>query len=392
MDIHKERILLVENDPEINDLISRQALQPLGYLVSIVSDASQAIQQVIKFTPDLIISNINLPGLSGKDLLVALNSQGIQIPLVVLAEKGQENNVIQAFRLGASDYILWPARDVEVISVVERNLKQVRAGFARQQLDQKLKNANQELEARVRELTTILAIGKSVISIRDQAVLLDRLVEGAVYMSEADFGWILLLNEKTNGYELAAHRNLPDGWANRMGKSMDDGISSLVTQSGESLVINGESLSRFSISSLGNSAAAVPIKVDHNVIGIFVIVRKKDAPIKKSTQSLLEAVADYASISLVNARLFRALQQTAAAARQGEKKNLDLLARLLMDIQKQFQPITAPLDFLQSTRLGELNIEQKKALGEIQNAFGNIVKLVENKQAGLGFGSHSEGN
>ena len=74
------------------------------------------------------------------------------------------------------------------------------------------------------------------------------------------------------------------------------------------------------------------------------------------------------------------------------KKNLDLLARLLMDIQKQFQPITAPLDFLQSTRLGELNIEQKKALGEIQNAFGNIVKLVENKQAGLGFGSHSEGN
>jgi hypothetical protein len=63
MPTSNERILSIESSPEICDPISRQVLQPLGYQGLAVSDARKAIQQVIKFTPDLINSNINLdPG------------------------------------------------------------------------------------------------------------------------------------------------------------------------------------------------------------------------------------------------------------------------------------------------------------------------------------------
>jgi two-component system NtrC family sensor kinase len=377
MSNNNERILIVESDPEISDLISRQALQPFGYQVKVVSDASQAIQQVAKFTPDLIITNINLPGLSGKDLMVALNSQGTQIPLIVIAEKGQENNVIQAFRLGASDYLLWPAREAEVVSAVERSLKQVREKHSHLLLGQKLKGANLELEARVRELTTIFAVGKAVISIRDQAALLEKLVEGTVYMSSADFGWVMLLNERTKGFELAAHRNLPEVWANKLGKTLDDGISSLVALSGETLAINGVPLKRFKVANLGQSAAAVPIKIDHKVVGIFLIVREKNLPIEKGTLALLEAVADYASISLVNAHLFRALQETADAARAGEKRNLELLANMRAEIQRQLQPVTYPLELLLSGRMGGLSNDQQKALSNVREAIQSILKLTE---------------
>src|SRR5215212_10437971 len=130
-----DRILLVENDPEISDLVARQALNSVGFHVDVVTDASSAIKHSVQTPPDLIIANLNLPGLSTKDLLIALSSQGVSTPLLVVASKGQEQDVIQAFRLGAADYLLWPARDAEVISAVERVLGHVHETRDRQRLD-----------------------------------------------------------------------------------------------------------------------------------------------------------------------------------------------------------------------------------------------------------------
>ena len=130
-----DRILLIEDDPEISDLIARQALVPVGYYVDVVADSSAAIKQALLTPPDLIIADLNLSGLSAKDLLVAFAAQGIHTPVLVIASKGQEQDIIQAFRLGAADYVLWPARDAEVLSAVERVLSRVHETRDRQRLD-----------------------------------------------------------------------------------------------------------------------------------------------------------------------------------------------------------------------------------------------------------------
>ena len=70
----KDRILIVENNPEISDFLANQALASADYQVFQVADASSAINKAVQINPDLIISNLNLPGLSGKDLLVALTA------------------------------------------------------------------------------------------------------------------------------------------------------------------------------------------------------------------------------------------------------------------------------------------------------------------------------
>jgi len=113
-----DRVLLVENNPKISDLIAHQTLLPVGYSVDVVTDSNSAVKQALQTPPDLIIADLNLPGLSAKDLLVALASQGVNTPLLVIANKGQEQEIIQAFRLGAADYLLWPAHDTEVLSGV----------------------------------------------------------------------------------------------------------------------------------------------------------------------------------------------------------------------------------------------------------------------------------
>lgn len=383
MKTSRERILLVESDPDISDLIARQTLQAVGYQVQIARLASQALQEIRRFAPDIIITNIALPDLSGKDLLVALNSQGVEAPVVVIAPKGMESDLIQAFRLGATDFLIWPMREAEVVAAVERVMKQVRTRRERETLARQLKQTNDELQQRVRELTTIFAIGKAVTSITDQRELFEKIVEGAVYVTEADSGWLLLREERGKSFILAAQRNLPKSIAARLNQPWDDGISSLVALSGETLSINGEPLARFKVSQIGQAALIVPVKLKKEVVGLLVVVRRANKPFTPSNRVLLEAVADYASISLVNARLFRALEErvqnlqlAAEGAQSKERQKEELLRQLLLDLTPRLQEALKSVDSLLLGETTRLNASQKGVLRAVQeNLQGMLERL-----------------
>lgn len=372
-----DRILLVENDPEISDLIARQVLTSVGYYVDVVEDSSSAIKQALLTPPDLIIADLNLPGLSAKDLLVALNSQGINMPLMVIANKGQEQDIIQAFRLGAADYLLWPARDAEVLSAVERVLGRVHEVRDRQRLDMKLSETNHELQRKVRELTAIINIGKAVVSITDQRFLFQKIVDGAAQVADANMAWLLVRDEENKSFVLTAQRGLPDVWAKKIKMPLDDGISGLVALSGETLSISGEPLLKFRVANLGRSACAVPIKVQKEVIGMLVVVRKEARPFEKMEQTLLEAVADYASISLVNARLFRALSSSVQSSKEGERRQNALLEAVRSSITEELQAAIYPIELLLTEKTGNLSEPQRQALQTARAALQRLGRAAE---------------
>ncbi len=372
-----DHILLVEHDPEISDLIARQALRSVGYQVDVVADSSSAIKHSVQTPPDLIIANLNLPGLSAKDLLVALSSQGVNVPLLVIANKGQEQDIIQAFRLGAADYLLWPARDAEVISAVERVLSRVHDARDRQRLDMKLSEINHELQHRVRELTAILNVGKAVISITDQRFLFQKIVDGAIQVSDANSAWLLVRNDESKAFLLASQHGLPDVWAKKMNMPLDDGVSGLVALSGETLSIAGEPLLKFRVANLGRSACAVPIKIQKEVIGMLVVVRKENRPFEKTEQALLEAVADYASISLVNARLFRALNNTIQTSRESVRRQNAILESVRSFIAEDLKAATYPIDLLLTEMTGNLSEHQREALKTARAALQRMARAAE---------------
>lgn len=380
----KDRILVVENDAMISDLISRQALQSLGYNVQTVGDATSAIPQTLQFSPDVLIVDLNLPGLSGKDFLVALNSQGITTPVIVIAQKGSEGDIIQAFRLGATDYLLLPVRETEVVSAVERVLNQVRERRERDHLARQLQQTNQELQLRLRELTTIFSVGKAVTSITDQRALFDKIVEGSIKVTQADLGWFLLRDDTLKAFVLAAHRSLPTSLVGRLNQPWDDGISSLVAMSGESLSIHGDPLKRFKISSLGQAALISPIKVQKQVIGLLVVLRKTVRPFGASEQHLLEAVCDYASISLVNSRLFRALedrarsqQMAAENAERGEKIKNELLQSVNQELHRPLAQVAGAIDRLAEGQVGKLLAEQRQMLSAGKEQLQELNRIME---------------
>ncbi len=307
---------MVDEDPDVLDLLGNQVLIPLGYKVETETEGGRAIERALTYNPDLIIASLTAPGLSGKDLLVALRSQGLEVPVLVTAVKGKEEDAIQAFRLGAMDYLVKPLRETEVVAALERALNDLRLRRERQHLADQLSESNALLERRVRELTTLYGIGKVVTSTTDQNKLFTKLMEGSLYVSEADMGWMLLQDETTKQLILRAHRNLPSQFSNRMHKPWIDDVSSLVMLSGQSLSIHGDGLSQFELAKFCKAVLIAPTKVRDQPIGVLCVAREDVNPFSERDQAMLEAVADYASISLVNARLFQALEARAKRLQQ----------------------------------------------------------------------------
>jgi two-component system NtrC family sensor kinase len=353
----REKVLVVDEDPDVLDLVARQVLQPLGFLVTTADDAGGAIQQALNSKPDLILTSLTLTGLSGKDLLVALRAQGMEMPILVTAGEGMEADAVEAFRLGARDYLVKPLREAEVVATVERAIHEVRLRHEREQLEAELAEINRQLERRVRELTTLYGIGKVVTSTTDQSELFAKLMEGSQYVTEADMGWVLLRDEGSEQLVLRAQNNLPAAVAARMHQPWEDGVSSLVMLSGEALSIHGEGLAQFKLARICKAALIAPIRVRMQPIGVICVARRSARPFSERDQAMLDAVSDYASISLVNARLFQALEARAQRLQQlvdevdtGVRVSADWLAGVKKSLTGAHEEMTRLLESIEDRK------------------------------------------
>jgi two-component system NtrC family sensor kinase len=380
-----ERILIVDEDSDVLHLLGTQILEPLGYQVAAASDGATAIQQALQFGPDIIIASLTLPGLSGKDLLVALRSQGTQVPMLVTAPKGMEADAIQAFRLGAHDYLSKPLREAEVVSALERVIKEIRLRHEHRQLAEQLAESNRQLERRVRELTTLFGLGKTVTSTTNQSQLFSKLIDGSLYVTEADMGWILVRSEDSDRLILRAEHKLPAGMSPKLQQPFDDGVSSLVMLSGETLAIQGEGLSKFNLAKFCSTALIAPIKVKDQPIGVICVARERERPFTERQQVMLEAVADYASISLVNARLFQALEERAKRLeREIRRSNAEVQndQRWLSDVHRSLRAAYAEISELSEAQKGGKNIQHLNTVRrDIQSVLERIDEILEKKES-----------
>ena len=104
-------VLLVEDEDQLRRVM-KDLLERDGYTVAEARDGVQALDQVDRFAPDVIILDLNLPGLDGYSVLSQLRSRPATraIPVMVLTAKGDEDNEVRVFELGADDFITKPFR------------------------------------------------------------------------------------------------------------------------------------------------------------------------------------------------------------------------------------------------------------------------------------------
>jgi DNA-binding response OmpR family regulator len=105
------KVLLVEDEDQLRRVM-KDLLEREGYIVSEARDGIQALDQVDRHAPDIIVLDLNLPGLDGYSVLQQLRSRAATrtIPVMVLTAKGDEDNEVRVFELGADDFITKPFR------------------------------------------------------------------------------------------------------------------------------------------------------------------------------------------------------------------------------------------------------------------------------------------
>lgn len=107
----RRKVLLVDDEDALRRVM-KDLLEREGYVVTEARDGVQALDQVDRTGPDVIVLDLNLPGLDGYSVLSHLRSRPAtaDIPVVVLTAKGDEDNEVRVFELGADDFLTKPFR------------------------------------------------------------------------------------------------------------------------------------------------------------------------------------------------------------------------------------------------------------------------------------------
>jgi len=114
------KILVVEDDAIMLKTIELR-LKKDGYDVITSEDGRDGLKKFEELAPDLIITDIMMPFLSGLEIVGAVKKwEGKETPIIVLSTLGQENVVLEAFRLGADDFITKPFSPKELSMRVKR--------------------------------------------------------------------------------------------------------------------------------------------------------------------------------------------------------------------------------------------------------------------------------
>jgi type II secretory ATPase GspE/PulE/Tfp pilus assembly ATPase PilB-like protein len=105
------KVLLVDDEDSLRRVV-KDLLERDGYIVSEARDGVQALDQVDRVGPDIIVLDLNMPGLDGYGVLSHLRSRPAtaDIPVIVLTAKSDEDNEVRVFELGADDFLTKPFR------------------------------------------------------------------------------------------------------------------------------------------------------------------------------------------------------------------------------------------------------------------------------------------
>src|SRR6478672_6604806 len=116
----KKRILVVDDEAQITRVL-RTALTGSGYEVRTADDGHSGLRSAREWLPDLVITDVSMPNMSGIELCRQLRAEST-LPVIVLSVKGEEKAKVDALDAGADDYVTKPIGMDELLARVRRNL------------------------------------------------------------------------------------------------------------------------------------------------------------------------------------------------------------------------------------------------------------------------------
>jgi DNA-binding response OmpR family regulator len=309
-----EKVLVVEDRRENLVFLANQILRPEGYDVITAGDGRSGLDKALSQKPDLIIMDFRMPKMTGIEILKALKDAEKDIPVIMTTFHGSEELVVEAFRLGACDYLIKPYEVDEMLAAIDRALAPRRRFRERTSaLQDDVSQARDQLEKRVKELHILSGIGKAITSILQVEKILQRIVEAASYLTGAEESFLMLIDKDTGELYMRAVQGM-DKKSQHFRQPVDDSIAGQVVRTGRPVRIDrGKAKKHEAMTGyLVRDLLSVPLKVRGKVIGVLGVdnISAREG-FSENDEYLLSTLSDYAAIALDNANLYELMDQRA---------------------------------------------------------------------------------
>jgi two-component system KDP operon response regulator KdpE len=117
----KNVILIVDDESQIRKMLNIY-LDASDYKIEESENGRQAIRMCASIKPDLILLDLGLPDIDGKEVIAAIREWS-QVPIVVLTVRNDDEEVVAALKMGANDYITKPFNSGVLLARIEANLR-----------------------------------------------------------------------------------------------------------------------------------------------------------------------------------------------------------------------------------------------------------------------------
>jgi DNA-binding NtrC family response regulator len=118
----KAKILVVDDEPSARTALA-ELLRQEGYEIETAGDGFKALGRMDEFEPDLVLTDLNMPGIDGVELLRKVKAANAELPVVLMTAFGGVETAVSAMREGAQDYLTKPLNTDELLIVLERTIE-----------------------------------------------------------------------------------------------------------------------------------------------------------------------------------------------------------------------------------------------------------------------------
>lgn len=115
-------ILIIEDDPALLRGL-KDNFEAQGYQVRAAGNGRKGLDALLKTPPDLVLLDLMLPAVNGYEICRAARASKLEMPIIMLTAKGQEEDIVRGLELGADDYVTKPFGIRELIARVKALLR-----------------------------------------------------------------------------------------------------------------------------------------------------------------------------------------------------------------------------------------------------------------------------
>jgi diguanylate cyclase (GGDEF)-like protein len=315
-----ETILIVDDNQEISSFLAGTVLPSLGYETVVAYHGAQALEIIKQHHAyiQLVLVDLNLPDMTGLDVLRGIRDMNIRLPAILITAHGSEQVAVDAFRLGVEDYLTKPV-EVEQLSIaMQRALGDLRMRREAERLTAQLKE-------QINWLTVLSRVGKSITATLDTDHVLRRIVEAGVLLTHAEEGFIALVDQPSGQLYVRAAKSFEDNTAKTLRTPISDSFATDVLRNRKPLrepmsptKVDGRQL-KVSTGMLVRSVLYIPLQAKDNPLGVLSVHNRRSEKIfSSSDETMMLSLADYASVALDNAMLYDRAQQEISERRRVE--------------------------------------------------------------------------